>query len=50
LYVDHSSSPERIQDYLEQYILSSRDYQEYLEKIGGTERLMKLKARKDRGY
>jgi acyl CoA:acetate/3-ketoacid CoA transferase alpha subunit len=50
LYVDHSSSPERIQDYVEQYILSSRDYQEYLEKIGGTERLMKLKARKDRGY
>jgi len=50
LYVEHSSTPERMREYLERYILGCRDYQEYLEKIGGMERLMKLKARKDRGY
>ncbi len=50
MYVEQSSSPEKMQDYLEHYIFGSRNYDEYLEKVGGMERLTKLKARQDRGY
>ena len=35
LYVDHAKRPERVKEYLETYVLGTRDHWGYLEKIGG---------------
>ena len=50
LYVDHAKRPERMREYLETYILSTRDHWEYLEKAGGLQRLQELKADRVLGY
>jgi glutaconate CoA-transferase, subunit A len=50
LYVEHAKRPERMSDYLERYILSSRDHWEYLQKVGGLKRLQELKADRVLGY
>ena len=50
LYVDHAKRPERMREYLETYILSTRDHWEYLEKAGGLKRLQGLQADRILGY
>ena len=50
LYVDHSKRAERIGDYIREYILSTKNHGEYLEKIGGAAQTQKLKADPALGY
>ncbi len=50
LYVEHARDPQRIGDYIEKYILSTRDHAGYLEKVGGQAKLDKLKADPVLGY
>ncbi|OFW28347.1 MAG: hypothetical protein A3J28_09645 [Acidobacteria bacterium RIFCSPLOWO2_12_FULL_60_22] len=50
LYVEHAKRPERMREYLETYIRSTRDHWEYLEKAGGLQRLQELKADRVLGY
>ena len=50
LYVEHAKRPERMREYLETYIRSTRDHWEYLEKAGGLQRLQGLKADRVLGY
>jgi len=49
-YVDASASPESFKKYLEEFIFSTRDHWEFLEKIGGVKRLNDLKADPILGY
>src|SRR5207244_3027680 len=44
LYVNHSKSIERFPEYVNNYILGTRDHWEYLEKVGGLRRMNELKA------
>lgn len=50
LYVEHARDPKRMQDYIENYISSTRDHSEYLEKVGGQAKLDALKADPVLGY
>jgi acyl CoA:acetate/3-ketoacid CoA transferase alpha subunit len=50
LYVDHVKRPERVNDYLDTYVLGTRDHWEYLEKVGGLRRLKALAADPILGY
>jgi acyl CoA:acetate/3-ketoacid CoA transferase alpha subunit len=50
LYVDHSKRAERIGDYIQNYILSTKNHDSYLEKIGGVRHLAGLKADPMLGY
>ena len=50
LYVEHAKRPERMREYLETYIRSTRDHWEYLEKAGGLQRLQGLQADRVLGY
>ena len=50
LYVEHMKRPERVREYLETYVLSTRDHWEYLEKTGGLKRVNQLKANRIFGY
>ncbi len=50
LYVEHARDPERMREYLEKYVLSTQDHQEYLEKTGGLKQANKLKAKPGFGY
>jgi acyl CoA:acetate/3-ketoacid CoA transferase alpha subunit len=50
LYVDHSKRAERIGDYIQNYILSTRNHDAYLEKVGGLRHLEGLKADPVLGY
>ncbi len=50
LYVDHSKRPERIGEYIQNYILSTRNHDAYLEKVGGLRHLEGLKADPVLGY
>lgn len=50
LYVDHVKRAERVREYLETYILGTKDHWDYLEKVGGLQRLQALKARRILGY
>jgi len=50
LYVDHSKHPVRIGQYIDGYIRGSKDHWDYLEKVGGKERLSQLKAERNPGY
>ena len=50
LYVDHSKRAERIGDYIQNYILSTKNHDAYLEKIGGVRHLEGLKADPVLGY
>ncbi len=50
LYVDHVKRPERVKEYLEAYVLGTKDHWEYLEKVGGLRRLNELRADRILGY
>jgi len=50
LYVDHAKRPDRIKEYLETYVLGTKDHWEYLEKVGGIRRLNELRADRILGY
>jgi len=50
LYVEHARDPKRIGDYIEKYILGTRDHAEYLDMVGGQAKLDKLKADPVLGY
>jgi acyl CoA:acetate/3-ketoacid CoA transferase alpha subunit len=50
LYVQHARAPERMRDYIANYVLGTRDHAEYLEKIGGARKLEELKADPVLGY
>ncbi len=50
LYVDHSKRAERIGDYIQNYILSTKNHDTYLEKVGGLRHLEGLKADPALGY
>src|SRR5437867_3827939 len=43
LYVNHSKSIERFPEYVNTYILGTKDHWEYLEKVGGLRRMNELK-------
>jgi len=49
-YVRHTKREGGIGEYLERYVLGSNDFQEYLEKVGGPQRLAALKAKQGLGY
>lgn len=50
LYVKHARTAEGVREYIQKYILSTRDFSEYLEKIGGAAKLGKIKADPVLGY
>lgn len=50
LYVDHVKRADRVKEYLESYILNTKDHWEYLEKVGGLQGLQALRARRILGY
>lgn len=49
-YVSAYSTPENFKKYLEEYVLSTRDHWQFLDKIGGAKRLQELKADLILGY
>jgi glutaconate CoA-transferase subunit A len=49
-YVNHSKSIERFPEYLNTYVLGTKDHWEYLEKVGGLRRMNELKADRILGY
>jgi glutaconate CoA-transferase, subunit A len=50
LYVKHARTDEGVREYIQKYILDSRDFSEYLEKVGGARKLESLKADPVLGY
>ena len=50
LYVRHARTAEGVRKYIEKYILSTRSFDEYLEKAVGTTRLTEIKADPVLGY
>src|SRR5262249_44230647 len=50
LYVGYSKKPETFSDYVNQYILGTKDHWEYLEKAGGLRQLNAIRAEKLLGY
>jgi glutaconate CoA-transferase subunit A len=49
-YVKHTKREGGIEEYLDKYVLGSNDFEDYLEKVGGSEQLDGLKARQGFGY
>jgi len=49
-YVNHSKSIERFPEYLNTYVLRTKDHWEYLEKVGGLRHMNELKADRILGY
>lgn len=50
LYAECSGKRDKFDEYLNNYVLSCKDHTEYLEKCGGMQRLLQLKADVVRGY
>ena len=50
LYVKHARTADGVRDYIQKYILSSRNFTEYLEKVGGKNKLEALQADPVLGY
>lgn len=50
LYVGHSRKGGHIENYLETFVLGTKDHGEYLDKAGGRARIDALKARPGLGY
>ena len=50
LYVNHAKSIEGFSQYLNSYVLGTKDHWEYLEKVGGLRRMNELKADRILGY
>jgi glutaconate CoA-transferase subunit A len=49
-YVEATRTPESFRVYLDQYVYSVRDHWEYLERVGGLQRLTNLQADPVLGY
>jgi acyl CoA:acetate/3-ketoacid CoA transferase len=49
-YVEATRTPESLQAYLDQYVFGVRDHWEYLERVGGLQRLNSLQADPVLGY
>ncbi len=50
LYADHHKTPEKMNEYLQNYVFGTRDHWEYLEKVGGLRRMNEIKAEAIFGY
>jgi len=50
LYHKRARDDETFEEFLDEYVYGIKDWEEYLEKIGGDEKLRKLKADKKLGY
>ena len=50
LYVEHARTAGGVREYIQQFILSSGSFSEYLEKVGGASKLEKLRADPILGY
>jgi glutaconate CoA-transferase subunit A len=50
MYVNHAKEPGRVKEYLEKFVLGSRDHWEYLDKLGGLRRMEELRADPVSGY
>lgn len=50
MYHERAKNDETFQKFLDEYVYGVSDWEEYLKKIGGAERLRKLKADKKLGY
>ncbi len=50
LYVEHARHPARMREYLETYVMNTRNHEEYLGKTGGLKHVNKLKAKPVFGY
>jgi glutaconate CoA-transferase subunit A len=50
MYVDHVRSPERVKDYLSEFVLGCSDHWEYLDKLGGLRKMEEIKADRVLGY
>lgn len=50
LYTEFHKTPEKMNEYLQNYVLGTRDHWEYLEKVGGLRRMNEIKAEAIFGY
>jgi len=50
LYLEYAKDPERYKGYLEKYVFGCKDHWDYLEKIGGMQRVEQLRAHAITGY
>ena len=50
LWVSHARSDKGAAEYIEQWVMGCRDHFEYLERVGGYERLQEIKADSLLGY
>jgi len=49
-YVEAYSTPETFKQYIQEYVLSTKDHWEFLEKVGGVKKLLQLNADPTLGY
>jgi glutaconate CoA-transferase subunit A len=49
-YVDYVRNPERVKDYLSEFVFGCRDHWEYLEKLGGLRRMQEIESDRLLGY
>lgn len=50
VYVNHAKGPDTVRQYLDTYVLGTRDHWEYLDKVGGMRKLAGLRADRILGY
>lgn len=50
LYVEHARDPQRFREYLQRFVFESRDHWEYLDKLGGLQRMEQVVADPIQGY
>jgi glutaconate CoA-transferase, subunit A len=50
LYAEYHKTPDKMNEYLQNYVLGARDHWEYLEKVGGLRRMNEIKAEAIFGY
>lgn len=50
MYVDHVRSPERVKDYLSEFVLGCSDHWGYLDKLGGLRKMEEIRADRVLGY
>lgn len=50
MYVEHAKEPERFNDYLKNFVFGCRDHWDFLQKLGGLQRMEELRADPVSGY
>ncbi|MBI2816575.1 MAG: CoA transferase subunit A [Acidobacteria bacterium] len=50
LYVEHVKRPDRVKQYLDTFVLGTKNHWDYLEKAGGLKRMEEIKAERVLGY